>query len=59
MKVLPAHWTDLAIQVSRRGPGHARALATVLEGLFTEPWERDLRIEAEILGRWLRAVPED
>ncbi len=33
-----------------------RAFAAVLEMTFTQPWEAELRAEAEELAAWLRAT---
>jgi hypothetical protein len=53
---LPPEWRDRAIEQARLGPRQARAFAAVLEMTFTQPWEAELRAEAETLARWLRAT---
>jgi hypothetical protein len=55
-KALPEQWREIAVDLARRGPRHAAALAAILEATFTAPWEQELREEAVELARWLRAA---
>ncbi len=56
---LPLAWRDTAIEIARRGPRHARVFARMLEQMFDDPFDGELRDDAFRIAEWLRQVARD
>ena len=59
VRALPAPWRNAAMEIARRGPRHARVFARMLEEMFDDPFDGELRSEAARIAAWLRTTARD